>query len=190
MAPFDIVLVCYLALGTIRGWSRGLLAMAAGLAGFLVSLVLARLFYAELATYLDRHWHLQQTIQAQLSHVAPAGVGFVLPTALHLTAAAVVAAVAFLAILFVAEMVLGLFAGTIGRLPNHLPIVGPLNRLTGAAFGLLESLAVAAAILLLLEPLAHAGGLGGFSVYIVNAHWAQQVWHLGQHFAPMLEKLP
>jgi uncharacterized membrane protein required for colicin V production len=192
LKPFDILLLVYVALGALRGWGRGLLAMAAGLAGFLVSLVLARVFYAQLAAYVDHHWHLQQAVQGQLSRLVPAGTGIlgVIPNTLHLTSAAVVAALAFLAILFVAESVLGIFAATVGRLPNHLPIVGPLNRLAGLGFGALESLAVAAAVLLLLEPLAHSGALGSVSNYVVQAPWATTLWHLGQHFAPLLEKLP
>lgn len=192
MKPFDILLLCYLALGALRGWGRGLVAMAAGIAGFFVAIVVARLFYAQLAAFLDARWHLQQAIQSELGRIAPAGTQLLagVPATLHLTAAAVVAAIAFLAIMFAAEAVIGIFAGTIGRLPNHLPLVGPLNRLAGAAFGALESLVVAAAVLLLLEPLARSGTLGGLSPYIVDASWATQIWHLGQHFAPVLEKLP
>ncbi len=192
MKLFDIVLLCYLALGALRGWGRGLLAMAAGLAGFVVAIVVARVFYGRLAAFLDKQWHLRQAIQGQLVHLAPAGTGLLgaMPATVHLTAQAVVAAIAFLAILLVAEAVIGIFANTVGRLPNHLPVVGPLNRLAGAAFGTLESLVVAAAILLLLEPLARSGTLGGLSIYIVQARWATQIWHLGQHFAPVLEKLP
>ena len=192
MKPFDILLLVYVALGALRGWGRGLLAMAAGLAGFLVALLLARLSYAQLATFLDRHWHLQQAVQGELSRLAPAGTGLlgVIPGTLHLTAAAVVAAFSFLAILLVAESVIGIFAATIGRLPNHLPLIGPLNRLAGLGFGALESLAVAAAVLLLLEPLARSGALGSISAYVVQAPWATALWHLGQHFAPMLERLP
>lgn len=192
MKPFDIVLLCYLALGALRGWGRGLLAMAAGLAGFFVSLALARVFYGRLATFLDQHWHLQQAIQGELSRVTPAGTQLLggVTVALHVTAAAVVAAIAFLAILLVGEALIGVFASSIGRLPNHLPVVGPLNRLTGAAFGTLESLVVAAAVLLLLEPLARAGTLGSLSAYVVDARWATELWHLGQRFVPMLGRLP
>ncbi len=191
MKPFDIVVLCYVAFGALRGWGRGLIAMAAGLAGFIVAIVLARMFYGQLATFFDRHWHLQQAVQTELSRVAPASTHiFGASGFLHLTAAAVVAAVAFLAIMFVAEAVLGIVAGSIGRLPNHLPLIGPMNRLAGAAFGALESMAVTAAVLLLLEPLAHSGTLGSLSPYIIDAKWTTWLWHLGQHFAPMLEKLP
>ncbi len=191
MKPFDIVVLCYVALGALRGWGRGLLAMAAGLAGFLLALVLARMFYGQLATYMDRHWHLQHAVQMELSRVEPAGTQILGGgTVLHLTAAAVVAAIAFLAIMFVAETVISILAGSIGRLPNHLPLIGPMNRLAGGAFGALENVVLAAAVLLLLEPLAQTGMLGSLSPYIVDASWAAQLWHLGQHFAPILEKLP
>jgi len=192
MQPFDIVLLCYLAIGALRGWSRGLLAMAAGLAGFFVAIVLARLFYGELATVLDQHWHLQQAVQGELSRVTPAGAQFLagVPVALHVTAAAIVSAIAFLAILIVGETAIGIFAASIGRLPNHLPLIGPVNRLAGAAFGVLENLVFAAAVLLLLEPLARSGTLGSLSVYVVDAHWAASLWHLAQHFAPVLGRLP
>ncbi len=192
MQPFDIALLCYLAIGALRGWSRGLLAMAAGLAGFFVAIVLARLFYGQLATFLDRNWHLQQAVQGELSRVTPAGAQFLagVPVALHVTAAAVVSAIAFLAILVVAETGVGIFAGSIGRLPNHLPLIGQMNRLAGAAFGALENLVVAAAVLLLLEPLARSGTLGSLSAYIVDAHWTTALWRLAQHFAPALGRLP
>jgi uncharacterized membrane protein required for colicin V production len=191
MQPFDIVVLCYVALGALRGWGRGLLAMAAGLAGFILAIVVARVFYGQLATFMDRHWHLQHAIQMELGRVAPAGTALLGGgTVLHLTAAAVVGAIAFLAIMFAAEAVIGVVAGTIGRLPNHLPLIGPMNRLAGGVFGALENVVVVAALLLLLEPLAHSGMLGSLSPYIVDASWATQLWHLGQHFAPILEKLP
>jgi len=192
MQPFDIVLLAYLAFGALRGWGRGLLAMAAGIAGFLLAIVVARLLYAPLASYLDLHWHLQQAIQSALSGVTPVGplLAGGLPAALHVTAGAVVAAIAFLAILLVAELVLGGVAGVLGRLPNHLPLIGPLNRLAGAALGAAESAAVAAAVLLLLEPLARSGSLGSLSAYVVHAPWATQLWHLALRLVPDASWLP
>jgi len=192
MKPFDVVLLAYIAFGTLRGWGRGLLAMAAGIGGFLVALLVARAGYRPLTAYLDAHVGFEKAVQSAMAGIVPAGT-LTLPglrEGLQLSASAVAGALCFLALLFAAEALVGLIAGRFGSIPNHLPLVGPANRLLGAAFGLLESGAIAAVLLLLLEPLAKAGGLGGLSHYVTGAPIAASLWKLAQQFAPLTRALP
>lgn len=192
MKPFDVALVAFVLVSALRGWGRGLVGLAAGLAGFIIAVIIARATYVPLAAYLDNHFGFAKAVQATLLHVIPAGSLLVPGVSQHitLTTAAVVSAIAFLAIMFVSEAVLGIAAGFIGSVPNAIPMVGTVNRLMGAVFATLEAFVIAAAVLLLLEPLAHAGALGALSPYVVQAPLSHQLWLAAEHFAPFLKNLP
>ena len=191
MKPFDILVLAYVAVSALRGFGRGLLGMAAGLAGFVVALLVARATYQPLAAYVDTRFGFAHAVQSSLVHVVPASslLAAGVTQSLATTTNSIVSAVTFIAILFVVETVLGIFAARIGVIPNAIPVIGPVNRLLGLAFAGFEAVAIAAAVLLLIEPLAHAGAFGSLSKYVVQAPLSHSLWLLAQHFAPLLKRL-
>ncbi|MDA8346525.1 MAG: CvpA family protein [Thermaerobacter sp.] len=191
LKPFDIIVLAFVVSAALRGFGRGLVGMAAGLASFLIALFVARATYLPLAQFLDKHFGFARAVQGSLVHVMPAGNLLVpgVSQSIAQTTNSVVTAITFIGVLFVVESVLGLIASQIGRIPNALPLIGPVNRILGLAFAGLEALAVAAAVLLLLEPLASSGALGSLSPYVVDAPLSHQLWLLARHFAPLLGKL-
>jgi uncharacterized membrane protein required for colicin V production len=190
--PFDILLVVLIALSAFRGFGRGFIGMAVGLAGFFIAIAIARMAYQPFAHFLDVRFGFAKAVQGTIMHAIPAGSLLIPGISQHLasTTGSVVSAIAFLAILFGAELVLGLVGGQIAGIPNHIPVLGPINRLAGFVFGALESTVVVAALLLLIEPLAHANALGGLSHYITSAPLAHYLWVTAQRFAPLIGKLP
>ncbi len=181
-----------IVLAAFRGFGRGLLGMAVGLAGFLIAIVIARVAYLPFARFLDARFGFAKAVQAMLLHALPAGSLLIPGISQNLAATtdAVVTAIAFLVILFVAEVVLGLVGGQIASIPNYIPVLGSVNRALGFVFGALESAAFIAAVLLLIEPLAHADAFGGLSHYVTGAPLAHYLWVTAQRFAPLLGRLP
>lgn len=192
MNAVDIALGVLLVLGALRGFSRGLLSMALGIAAFVAAVVVAHATSPRIAAWLNRQFHLGYHIRSALDSGLPAGAGSFGAVASHIDAASagIVAAVAFLGVLLVVEMVLGGLLMWIGRIPNHIPLIGPANRAAGGLLGLAESAALAGFSLLLIVPMARAGALGAAGPLILHSHLALLLAHAAQGAAPVLRRVP
>lgn len=124
MNVVDWIVLAYLAIGLLNGWRRGLLSLVIIIAGYAVAYLVARQFYVPLATLADARI-LPTMLRTPMGSVAAK------------LAPGAVQAIAFLFILFVVDIVVGLIAAPfVGA--NRIPVVGSLNRAGGALLGLAE----------------------------------------------------
>lgn len=186
-----VVLVVLILMGGLRGYSRGLVAMALGIVAFVISVLVAHAMSPTVATMLDHQFHLGHNIQSAIGATAPATslIGLNRATTAE-TTAAIVGAIAFLGILVITEIVLGGLLAWIGRIPNHIPLVGTANRTAGGLLGLLEAGAVAAFAMLLIVPIARAGTLGPVDAMVLHSNFALWLVQLAHAAEPVLRHLP
>lgn len=186
-----VVLVVLILMGGLRGYTRGLVAMALGIAAFVIAVLVAHTMTPTVATMLDHQFHLGHNIQSAIGATAPATslIGLNQATTVQ-TAAAIVGAIAFLGILLITEIVLGGLLAWIGRIPNHIPLIGTANRTAGGILGLLEATAVAAFAMLLIVPIAKAGTLGPIDTMVLHSSFALWLVQLGHAAEPVLRHLP
>jgi membrane protein required for colicin V production len=152
MTVLDWIVVGYLALGLLKGFRAGFVAIALSLAGYVVAYMVARAYTPALAHLLLTRFHADRLLLGAV-HV-PAGL-----TALGLPEArTVIADAAFLALLVATEVVVLRMARALNAQNLNLPLIGGLNRLLGGVFGVGEHLAVAAVLLLVLAPVVHPEG--------------------------------
>lgn len=166
--------------------------MALGLAAFVAAILVAHAVSPAITAWLDHQFQLGYHIRGVLDSTIPAGAGalsFVAPR-VDAAAAAIVAAIAFIGVLLVVEGVLGGLLMWIGRVPNHIPVIGPINRLAGGLLGLLEAAAIAGFAMLLIVPMARAGSLGTISPLILHSRLALFLAHTARTAAPVLQKVP
>lgn len=186
-----VVLVVLILVGGLRGYTRGLLAMALGIGAFIVAVLVAHAMAPSVATLLDHQFNLGHDIQTAIGATAPATSLLGLSQATTAaTAAAIVGAIAFLGLLLITELVLGGLLAWIGRIPNHIPLIGTANRTAGGLLGLLEATAVAAFAMLLIVPIARAGTLGPIDSMVLHSNFALWLLHLGHAAEPVLRHLP
>lgn len=192
MNGVDIVLAALILFGALRGFSRGFVSMALGIAAFVAAVLVAHATSPGIAAWLNQEFHLGYHIRSALDSGLPAGAGALGAVASRIGAASagIVAAIAFLGVLLGVEMVLGGLLMWIGRIPNRIPLIGPLNRAAGGLLGLAESAAMAAFAMLLIVPMARAGALGAADPLILHSRLALLLAHAAQGAAPALRRVP
>ena len=111
MTPIDWIIIALLLLGMFRGWRRGMLKQLTSLLGIVVGLLAAKMFYMMLGEVLSPHLN----DNAKLAN-----------------------ALAFIAIWVLVPAVLGLLAELITTVLDKIIVVGTMNKLMGAVFGLFK----------------------------------------------------
>ncbi len=130
----DILFLALIALNLISGYRQGLVRQLIGLIGFLVAIAVAVYGSSRLggviAGYIDpAHLMPLQEVSNLL------GVNITADWVVNLAARVI----AFLVLLVLARILLGLLAGTFTAI-NRLPVVGTVNRLAGLVLGLARGL--------------------------------------------------
>ncbi|MGH2366396.1 MAG: CvpA family protein [Chloroflexota bacterium] len=156
----DIALLTILALATIGGLRRGIVSTLGALVGLYAGLTLASTFWMQLAGRLAP-WIHDATVAEAISF-------------------AVLFAAAYAAVMLIARVVRGAV---------HLLMLGWLDRLLGAAAGLLEGVLVAELALLLFRlPGAPTGVLSASRIVPILTTWQPTV--LGLVFSPFAARVP
>lgn len=125
----DLIIIILLFAGLVSGAKRGLIVQLIQMAGFLISIIVAYLYYKPLAEKLvlwipypsvDENTTLKFAVeQLDLSHTFYQLLAFAL-------------------IFFVVKFAIQIFASLFDFL-RHIPILGGLNRILGGLFGVIEA---------------------------------------------------
>lgn len=147
MNYFDIALLFILLLAAWQGYRRGILRAVAGMASYLVGLVVAWRYSPTLATWLDRQFGLGATLaQRWQESLRPPEIPLI--PGIHLPAMSsdggagpagqaasfVVLALAFVILLIVAVVAVRWLTGLLTGILGHTPL-GAVNRLAGLVVG-------------------------------------------------------
>lgn len=129
MTTIDLAILLLLAFGVIMGWLRGLLKEVASLIGFVVGLIVARLFYEPVS----------QWVLGLVSN-ASSGVGAIYAVKI----------IVFVLLWVIVPIVLGQIANLLTKALKAARLNG-LNRLLGAAIGAMKYLLLLSCVLVTMD---------------------------------------
>ena len=129
---FDWFLVVVLAISTIRGFSRGIIRVLFSIGGLIAGILLASWTYGDAAQWLRRWIHSRETAQV----------------------------LGFLLILVGVVILFGLVAAIVRRTANAVGL-GPVDRMVGAAFGVLRGCLLGVLI------------MTGLAAFVPNSSWVK-----------------
>jgi len=184
----SLAVFLYLVLGALAGWRRGLVLVGTSVVGYIIGLVAAAHFQADITRAVVAALPLQQWALALLPRQGLAVDPALLASTLswvHMLLAVLV----FLLILMVVEGAARLIGQSITDVVRAIPVVRSANTLGGLAGGLIENMLVVGVVLGLLVtlpliahgPIAAAVRQSPISVDLVNwvgrlAPWKAERW--------------
>lgn len=120
MNILDIILLVLLFLFAWLGFWRGLVKSLSGIIGLVVGVFLAGIFYTDVVTWLDKYLPLSEKV---------------------------LNVIVFLLILIIAGRLIDFLLVKIFAFISHLPFIKTINRLAGAALGLIQGVLILGLVL-------------------------------------------
>jgi uncharacterized membrane protein required for colicin V production len=114
-----------------NGFRQGLVKQVVGLASFFIAFYLSLRWHGSLRSYLDRYIKLDEVF-AVLGAENPASL-WLMDAFLNI--------ICFLILMLLISLILAVITKKLSIL-NHIPIIGPLNALSGAVIGFIKGLLV------------------------------------------------
>lgn len=133
MTVLDCIILCLLITGMVMGFIKGFTKQAFAVVGLILGIILGTLFYKPFADFLRETMNMPDR---------PASI------------------MAFFIILLVVPLICGVLGNLLSKL-IHIASLGFIDRLLGAAFGLLKYLLIMGLIIMLLD-------MTGYSDKIIN----------------------
>lgn len=165
----DFILTFILVYYLYSGLRQGLVKQVVGLAGFFIAFYFSLRWAGTLRAYLDRFLKLDEVFVF---------LGQESETSLWLVDV-MINIIAFLMLMLVFSMVLTLLVQRL-RIINKIPLVGPLNAITGAVIGAIKGILVvfiAVSVISLLETDFWQDGVQASAVVDLSRHYMGLLFH-------------
>lgn len=165
----DYVLLFILVLSLYNGFRQGLVKQVVGLASFFIAFYLSLRWHGLLRSYLDRYLKLEEVF-AVFGTENPASL-WLMDVILNI--------ISFLILILLISLILAVITKRLSIL-NHIPLIGPLNALSGAATGLIKGLFVvflAVSLISLLQTEFWQDTIQASAVAALSRHYIGLLFH-------------
>lgn len=165
----DLIIVGIIALSTFISYKKGLIKVAVGLCSFIISIVVAFVFYQPIANFIINTTSIDETVQNAIyekandmiqnqsqggselpSEVIEAARGNMLPETSRVLAVNIVRGGVLIVLLILTRVGL-MFVKTLADFISKLPIIEKFDKLGGTIFGFLRGVLFILVVFLILE---------------------------------------
>ncbi len=144
----DILVIIVILLTAFTGWRRGIILSVFSIAGYFISLSMARTYSPKVAGYLIENDGVVNGLNNFLD--VPMNI------ARNYTVGALLNVFSFVVIFFIAYLIISSIGHFVNRV-NRLPIIGKVNRFGGLAFGAIKGFLLIFIVLALLSFIVNIG---------------------------------
>lgn len=177
----DILVIAIIGLYAFGGWRKGLILSVLGIAGYILSAIIANTYSSQLTNYIINNTNIMNSIENAIGNgiknvsqdpLANVASGFVSDIAAN----SLIGIISFIIIFSISSFIIYRIIWAINKV-GSLPVISEFNKLGGLIFGVSKGLIIIFIGLALVRFVIEVGGDVKLQQYIANTSLVQFMYH-------------